>query len=117
MAKNKDVLSISTVTKRRSIIIDGKKLQILNQSELKLDAAVRVRGVLAGFLDKSKLTESSALSLSQALTQSVRDIIIAMPAELDEKLSDENRIDICIAFFRAPESPAPSTAPRQPAKS
>lgn len=110
MAKVKDVLSISTAVKRRIVVIDGKKLELLNQEELRLDAAVRLRVVLAAFRDRSVMSEQGALALSQGLARAVRDVLPGLPQEIDAKLSDEQRIDICIAFFKATGSPAPRTA-------
>lgn len=104
-------------TKRRVVIIDGQKLEMLNHDELGLPAGVRLREVLAGFRDRAKMTEESALALAKALARAVRDVLPGLPKAIDDKLSDDNRIDICLAFFKATETPAPAMAESLPVPS
>lgn len=110
MASKEKVLSISTAVKRRAIIIDGKKMALMNQEELRLDAGVRLRTVLEAFRSKERLTEESALALSVNLARAVRDVVPSMPSEIHEKLSDGQCIDIIVSFFKATGKPDPMTA-------
>ena len=110
MAEAPEVLTVKTAVARRVVVIDGVRLEMLNQDEIKLDAGVRLNLILDAFRDKQQLTEEGAMSLSNRLIKAVHDVLPAMPQELDGKLSDENRINIVAAFFTATEAPAPRLA-------
>ncbi len=122
MAKRKkpSVLKVTTISKYRVVVIDGCRLAMLNANQVRIDTAVRLRHILDEFKNTSRITEERAILLAARLRQTVRDILPALPAEIDAHLSDNNRIDIMITFFKgsetlAPPKPAaktPSVAPK-----
>ena len=103
-------LSISTAVKRRTVIIDGEKYELMNQDELKLDAGVRLSVVLDAFRNRARLTEEGALTLSKNLVKAVRDVLPGLPKEIQDKLSDEHMLNIVVSFFKATPAPAATTA-------
>ncbi len=116
MAKRKksSVLKISPQPKRRTVVINGLSLEMLNTEEIKIDAAVRLRHVLDDFKSRDKMTEERAMMLAMRLKQTVRDILPSIPKEIDDKLSDSNRIDIMIAFFKDKDQAPAAMASAKP---
>ncbi len=104
------VLSLNTTAKRRVVSLDGTKLEMLAYEEVPLAASVRLHLMMDALQKKEKLTEDSAQALSIQLVQAVRDVLPKLPKNIDDKLSDVNRIDIIVAFLTAAETPAPSAA-------
>lgn len=112
----KDTLTIRTVTKRRTVVVDGMKFVMLNPEELTLAGGVRIRTILEDWLSKERLTEVGAQGLSAVMKRTMGDVLPDLPNEVNDKLSDEQRIEILATFMRAPEKPAPIKA-RQPVRS
>lgn len=110
------VLEFSTAVKRRTVEIDGKKLEMLNRDELSLAAGIRLHGVLKEVANRERITEAQAMMLSVSLAKAVKDVLPQISDETLSKLSDDKRCLILATFLEATGKPAPMTAAASPAR-
>lgn len=105
------VLDVNTQRVRNSISIDGNPYFIKELSELSLAERARVADAsnrIKTYFEKNDKGEfvspEDGQLTSKAARDAVNDLFVdGLPDEVQDALSDNNRIEIIASFFKAPE--------------
>lgn len=99
------ILDLNTLVERPKIKIDGEVYEILSPEELSVVDHQRF-GIWGRRIDalmaKPKTTAAEQKELAQILGDLTDRILVGVPEELREKLSDTHRLEVAEVFIRLP---------------
>ncbi len=105
-----NVLELETIRKRRWITIDGKRVEMYDQNEIAMAPSVRLKLLINSGSGAHEMDEAAAGLFSKRLEAAMNDVLVDAPSEVLAKLSDDQRLTILVAFFKATEKLAPTPA-------
>lgn len=110
-----DILSLSTERKRRTVGIDGKAYEMLDRDEMPLADALGLSSI-AKECEKAKSVQDpdQVAALCKRLKACARMILPSLPVEIEDKLTDTQRLNLLTAFCSGPAKPE-AESPAAPA--
>lgn len=112
-----EVLTLSTQRKRRPVVIDERRYDLLDRDEMPL-ARVLALGQIGEECAKAgrgELKPEQVEALCARLRAAVAQFMPELPQEVAAKLSDAQHLQLLTAFCAVQATPAPRTEETQPA--
>ncbi len=116
------LLDIQTLAERPVIKIDGQVYEILSLDELSVVDSVRFQGLgkrLAALIAEPDLDDAQAEELVAALHHLTDRIMVGVPKEVRDGLSDASRVAVAGVFMNLPrrDKPARKAKAKKPSRS